>query len=223
MGHGTCRRAGWSPTRPLWRPCRGGALKTLQDADAESLQALWCDLESPPHPLRARDILPLIDLAVQYQASPSHPPTLPVELPCTFICQRLLVAFSSGTGDVWILLSSTGSLHLPVTSSGTSPSELNSSLQVAVHRLLEQCLPLPQMAIQTRGLLGLQHLGKGAGQSDGVCFNVLVTVQHSGQGDQEFPPEMQGNTVTWWKVEDETLKSRILERLNVASVVPVYS
>uniref|UniRef100_A0A8C8S4P1 8-oxo-dGDP phosphatase NUDT18 n=1 Tax=Pelusios castaneus TaxID=367368 RepID=A0A8C8S4P1_9SAUR len=86
----------------------GGSLKTPQDADAESLQARWWDRESPTLPLRARDILPLIDLAARYRDSPSHPTVLPEEMPCALICQRLLATFTNDADDLWVLLSTGG-------------------------------------------------------------------------------------------------------------------
>ncbi|XP_053874079.1 8-oxo-dGDP phosphatase NUDT18 isoform X2 [Malaclemys terrapin pileata] len=200
-----------------------GTLKAPQDADAESLQARWWDRESPALPLRARDILPLMDLAVRYRDSPSHPMTLPEEMPCALICQRLLATFTNGAGDLWVLLSAVGSPHLPVSARTTSPCKIQNSIQAAACRLLKECCLLPQVTVRAHGVLGLQHLGKNAGKSDGVCFNVLLTVTQGGQGTQETPPELNGESFQWWKIEESNLRSRILQRLSSSSVVPIHS
>ncbi|XP_043359166.1 8-oxo-dGDP phosphatase NUDT18 isoform X3 [Dermochelys coriacea] len=203
--------------------CLGGTLKAPHDADAESLQARWWDRESPALPLRARDILPLMDLAVRYRDSPSHPVILPEEMPCALICQRLLATFTNGAGDLWVLLSAVGAPHLPVSARTTSPCKIQNSIQAAACRLLKECCLLPQVTVRAHGVLGLQHLGKNAGKSDGVCFNVLLTVTQGGQSTQETPPELQGESFQWWKIEESNLRSRILQRLSSSAVVPIHS
>lgn len=197
-------------------------MKSLQDADEESLQAQWWDRKTPL-PLRARDIVPLMDFALQYQASPSHPSTLPAELPCAVICQRLLAVFTDSSGALWVLLGSARSPHLPVVASSMSASGPGRGVVVAIRQLLQECLSPPQVMIQVRGLLGLQHLGKEPGQSDGICFNIVVTIGDTGQSSKEKPPELQSKAFCWWKVEDEDLKSRVLQRLNTSSFIPIHS
>ncbi|XP_015278528.1 PREDICTED: 8-oxo-dGDP phosphatase NUDT18 [Gekko japonicus] len=201
----------------LARPT-GGTLKTLQDADEESLQARWWDRKSPTLPLRARDIVPFMDLALQYQANPCHPPTLPAELPCAVICQRLLALFTDSSSALWVLLGAARSPHLPVVVNGMSPPALGGGLLVAIYQLLH-----PGVMVEIRGLLGLQHLGKEPGQSDGICFNVVVTIGGTGQCSKEKPPELKSKAFRWWKVEDEDLKSRVLQRLSTSSFIPLHS
>ncbi|XP_068776813.1 8-oxo-dGDP phosphatase NUDT18 isoform X2 [Struthio camelus] len=201
----------------LARPT-GGTLKTLQDADAESLQATWWAGEPSALPLRAPDILPLLELAARYRRSPSHPATLPQELPCALICLRLLVAFASDTGDLWVLLSTAGTPHLPVTACGTAASEPRGGLRAPVLRLLRDCLPPAAPSPALLGLLGLQHRAAGA---DGVCFNALLSVAAGRPG--AGPPELRSPAFRWWRVEEEGLKGRIAQRLRAAAVVPVYS
>uniref|UniRef100_A0ABM5EQ00 8-oxo-dGDP phosphatase NUDT18 isoform X1 n=2 Tax=Pogona vitticeps TaxID=103695 RepID=A0ABM5EQ00_9SAUR len=201
----------------------GGILKTLQEADAESLQARWWNRETPALPLRARDILSLMELALQYRAKAPHPPTLPVELPCSLICQRLLLVFV-GPGDaLWVLLGTTGAPHLPVAASGLSRAQQSHRLLVAVQRLLQKCLPQAQAAVRVRGLLGLQHLGRGPGHSDGICFNVVAAVGDPGHPRQESPPALQSQAFTWWKVENEALRSRALHALHTDAFLPLHS
>ncbi|KAJ6658633.1 hypothetical protein lerEdw1_019793 [Lerista edwardsae] len=198
----------------------GGTLKTLQEKDAESLQAQWWDRKAPALPLRSQDIVPLMDLALQYRASPAHPPVLPAELPSAFLCQRLLVLFADGGGDaLWLLLGTAGALHLPLAVCDMSGHRL---LQ-AVEQLLQECLPLATLAVRVQGLLGLQHLGRKPGQSDGICFNVVVTVEDAGRPPPEAPPELQGTAFAWRKVDDEGLRRQLLQRVSTSSFVPIRS
>ncbi|XP_035418613.1 8-oxo-dGDP phosphatase NUDT18 [Cygnus atratus] len=203
----------------LARPT-GGTLKTLEDADAESLQARWWDGALSPLPLRAPDILPLLDLAARYRRSPPHPPTLPQELPCAHLCLRLLVAFASGTGHLWVLLSTAGPPRLPVVACGTHPAQIRRGLRLPVLRLLGGCLP-PDPPVGPMGLLGLQHRAGGPGGADGVCLNVLLSIPPRGPGDG--PPELCDPAFRWWRVEEEGLKGRILQRLRTAGTVPIRS
>uniref|UniRef100_H3BC23 8-oxo-dGDP phosphatase NUDT18 n=2 Tax=Latimeria chalumnae TaxID=7897 RepID=H3BC23_LATCH len=199
----------------------GGTLKTTSEADDESLQACWWDRVSPL-PLRATDILPLISVALKYKENPSHPLTLPVELPYPAVSQRLVAAFSNNSSDLWVLLSSVGEPHLPVTACGGS-SEAYCSIEVAIYRLAKECLELPLVNIKTHGLLGLQHLGKDPGKTDGVCFNTLVSINYSDGANHENPPELHSDGLQWWKVENQELRARIFQRLSTTSVVPIFS
>ncbi|KAL4842906.1 hypothetical protein H8958_021973 [Nasalis larvatus] len=58
-----------------------GILKTSKEADAESLQAAWYPRSSLPTPLRAHDILHLVELAAQYRQQARHPVILPQSYP----------------------------------------------------------------------------------------------------------------------------------------------
>ncbi|XP_034517183.1 8-oxo-dGDP phosphatase NUDT18 isoform X2 [Ailuropoda melanoleuca] len=151
----------------------GGILKTSKEADAESLQAGWYPRTSLPTPLRAQDLLHLVELAAQYRQQARHPLTLPQELPCSLVCQRLVATFTS-VQTVWVLVGTVGMPHLPVTACGFTPMEQRGGIKMAILRLLQECLTLHHLAVETRGLLGLQHLGKD--HADGICLNVLVTV-----------------------------------------------
>ncbi|NXF41496.1 NUD18 phosphatase, partial [Nyctibius bracteatus] len=149
------RGPAWIRFAFLARPT-GGTLKTLEEADAESLQAVWWPGDPRALPLRAPDILPLLTLAARYRRSPPHPPTLPQDLPCALLCLRLLVAFANDAGDLWVLLATAGTPHLPVVACGTSPAEPPGGLRLPVLRLLRGCLP-PDPHPGPLGLLGLQH------------------------------------------------------------------
>ncbi|NXL40340.1 NUD18 phosphatase, partial [Glaucidium brasilianum] len=211
------RGPAWIRFAFLARPT-GGTLKTLEEADAESLQAVWWAGDPRALPLRAPDILPLLDLAARYRRSPPHPPTLPQELPCAFLCLRLLLTFTNDTGDLWVLLGASGTPHLPVVACGTSPAELRRGLRLPVLRLLQDCLP-PAPSPGPLGLLGLQHRAGGPGGADGICFNVVLSILPA--SPRAAPPELRVPTLCWWRVEEESLKGRILQRLR--ATVPIHS
>ncbi|XP_015997107.1 8-oxo-dGDP phosphatase NUDT18 isoform X2 [Rousettus aegyptiacus] len=201
----------------LARPT-GGVLKTSKEADAESLQAGWYPRTSLPTPLRAHDILHLMELAAQYCKQARHPLVLPQELPCSLVCQRLVATFTS-VQTVWVLVGTVGTPHLPITACGFNPMEQRGGIKMAVLRLLQECLTLHHLAVETKGLLGLQHLGKD--HTDGICLNVLVTVAFRNPGIQNEPPKVRGENFFWWKVMEEDLQSQLLQRLQESSVVPV--
>ncbi|KAM4836964.1 8-oxo-dGDP phosphatase NUDT18 isoform 3-T3 [Thomomys bottae] len=201
----------------LARPT-GGTLKTSKEADAESLQAGWYPRLSLPSPLRARDVLYVVELAAQYLQQASHPLVLPQELPCSLVCQRLVATFTS-VQTVWVLVGTMGVPHLPITACGFTPMEQRGGIKVAILRLLQECLTLHNLAIETKGLLGLQHLGKD--NIDGICMNVLVTVAFRNPGIEDEPPKVRGENYFWWKVMEEDLQKQLLQRLQDSSVVPV--
>ncbi|XP_069473839.1 8-oxo-dGDP phosphatase NUDT18 [Ambystoma mexicanum] len=199
----------------------GGTLKTTEEADAESLQATWWDRITSLS-LRASDILPLIDLALQYQDHPSHPLTLPHQIACTVVSQRLLVTFSTHTEDLWVLLAAEGSPHLPVTACGSTFAESRISIRVPLYRLLKHVLP--DVKLQTRGILALQHLGKApAGTADGICLNLLVSVRHNEAVESATPPAIHREGFQWFPVPNGTVKSHLLQRLSTNTVVPLHS
>ncbi|KAM6341709.1 8-oxo-dGDP phosphatase NUDT18 [Podargus strigoides] len=213
------RGQAWIRFAFLARPT-GGTLKTLEEADAESLQAVWWAGDPRALPLRAPDILPVLDLATRYRRSPPHPPTLPQELPCALLCLRLLVTFANDAGDLWVLLGTAGTPHLPLVACGTSPAELHRGLRLHALQLLWDCL-LPDPRPGPLGLLGLQHRAGGPGGADGICFNVLLSILPGSPGTG--PPELRGPAFRWWHVEEESLRGRILQRLRTAATVPIRS
>ncbi|KAM7028691.1 LOW QUALITY PROTEIN: 8-oxo-dGDP phosphatase NUDT18-like [Acridotheres tristis] len=212
------RGPAWIRFAFLARPQVCGTLKTLEEADAESLQATWWPGDPRSLPLRSLDILPVLELATRYRQSPAHPPTLPRELPCSPLCLRLLLPFSNAAGDLWLLLATAGTPHLPVVACGTSRSELRAGLRSPLLRLLRDRLAWePQPG--ALGLLGLQHRPGGLGDNDGICFNVVLSIPPGSQRDE--PPEPRDPALRWWPVREERLRGRVLQRIR--ATVPVRS
>ncbi|RMB90939.1 hypothetical protein DUI87_32537 [Hirundo rustica rustica] len=183
-------------------PMTGGTLKTLEAADAESLQATWWPGDPRSLPLRSPDILPVLDLAARYRRSPAHPPTLPRELPCSALCLRLLLPFANAAGRLWLLLATSGTPHLPVVAcdASPSPSRLRSGLRPARAAPAAELLAWEAQP-EALGLLGLQHRAGRCGDTDGICFNVMLSVPAGSQRDE--PPEPRHPALRWWPVRDE--------------------
>ncbi|XP_031218241.1 8-oxo-dGDP phosphatase NUDT18 [Mastomys coucha] len=211
------RGASWIRFVFLARPT-GGVLKTSRDADSESLQAGWYPRVSLPTPLRAHDVLHLVELGAKFCQQAMHPLILPQELPCSVVCQRLVTTFTT-VQSVWVLVGTVGTPHLPITACGFTPMEQRGGIKVAILRLLQECLTLHSLAVETKGLLGLQHLGRD--HVDGICLNVLVTVAFRNPGIQDEPPKIRGENYFWWKVLEEDLQKQLLYRLQESSVVPL--
>ncbi|KAJ8401014.1 hypothetical protein AAFF_G00389710 [Aldrovandia affinis] len=224
----------------------GGSMKTEAEADAESLQAGWWDRKSPL-PLRGRDILCLIDAGLKYSETPWFPPALPVNMPCALICQRLLLTFSGGSApddghgdDLWVLLGDREvegegeEPHLPVVASAESRD-----ITWAGRTLVSECM-LPsscrRLSVTPRGILGVQHGGgrRSPGRMDGVCFNVLASLERTGTGDgtdagtgdgtgDGGPPTLESSRFRWHKVDSARLRDKIRERMSSGSLLPVQS
>ncbi|XP_055465695.1 8-oxo-dGDP phosphatase NUDT18 [Psammomys obesus] len=201
----------------LARPT-GGVLKTSKDADAESLQAGWYPRVSLPTPLRAHDVLQLVELGAKFCQQAMHPLILPQEFPCSVVCQRLVTTFTT-VQSVWVLVGAVGTPHLPITACGFTPMEQRGGIKVAILRLLQECLTLHSLAVETKGLLGLQHLGRD--HVDGICLNVLVTVAFRNPEIQDEPPKIRGENYFWWKVLEEDLQKQLLNRVQASSVIPL--
>lgn len=163
----------------------------------------------------------LIDAGVRYRQKPWFPVSHPVNLPCSVVCQRLLLVLSCRK-RLWLLVakntsSSETHVSLPVT-----VSERGYSIQRAVHRLIQECTQTASPVLC--GILGVQHHAGVLGQSDGICFNTLMTLKPKEEG-AEFgsPPLMDSENYMWCEVTNQSLKSKILKRIEGRSFLPMYN
>uniref|UniRef100_A0A673L795 Nudix (nucleoside diphosphate linked moiety X)-type motif 18 n=1 Tax=Sinocyclocheilus rhinocerous TaxID=307959 RepID=A0A673L795_9TELE len=207
---------------------KGGSLKTTAEADSESLQAQWWDRESPL-PLRAPDILPLIDAGMKYRRNPSFPMLQPVDFPCHVICQRLFLTFISSNGNtdtsdeprLWLLLSSNDATPHPSLPIAVSVDTYN-TIPWAAHRLIKECMPSSSIHVQTCGILGVQHNGRIPGKTDGICFNMLMLLENLEDGAEiSSPPPLEGDAYRWHEVTNQSLRAKIIQRIKEGSVLPV--
>ncbi|XP_072243274.1 8-oxo-dGDP phosphatase NUDT18 [Leuresthes tenuis] len=208
----------------------GGSLKSLSEADQESLQGAWWDRESSL-PLRGRDILRLIDCGLKYHRDPCHPVTLPVDLSCRHVVQRLVLVFVGAEEQIWILLSRTPGLHLP-----TAAALKTHVVTWAANMVVQDAMPASYYDhdVNTLGIFSLQHNGRQHGKTDGVCFNTLVALQPDRvQRDEDGlqverpaavgPPPVENPRYVWCEVKKPELRAKLLEKTRNTSLVPIHS
>ncbi|KAF7694896.1 8-oxo-dGDP phosphatase NUDT18 [Silurus meridionalis] len=202
----------------------GGSLKTTSEADSESLQARWWDRESPLT-LRSMDITRLIDAGLKYRQKPRFPVCNPVNMPCSVVCQRLLLVFSCSE-RIWLLVVKHAAdlethARLPVI-----VLEKRRSVTRAAQRLIEESVRSTNHELQANkcGILGVQHDGRVPGRSDGICFNTLLSLEPLDKGaEPDSPPLLDNEKYTWHEVTDQSLKEKILKRITDKSLLPMYN
>ncbi|XP_029365538.1 8-oxo-dGDP phosphatase NUDT18 isoform X2 [Echeneis naucrates] len=208
----------------------GGSLKTLAAADQESLQASWWDRHSAL-PLRGRDILPLIDCGLRYRQDPWHAVTLPIDLSCRHVVQRLVLVFTGADDQIWILLIKAPTLHLP-----TAAAVKTHAVTWAANMVVQDAMATAYYDhdVNTLGVLSLQHNGRQHGKTDGVCFNTLVAlipdhVQRNEDGEKVEqtptgqPPPVENPRYVWWGVQKQELREILLEKTKKTSILPLHS
>ncbi|KAM7415512.1 hypothetical protein PAMA_017832 [Pampus argenteus] len=208
----------------------GGTMKSLSAADQESLQAAWWDRQAVL-PLRGRDILRLIDCGLKYRQSPWHPVTLPVDLCCRHVLQRLVLVFTNAEEQIWILLIKAPGLHLP-----TAAAVKTHAVTWAANMVVQEAMPSVYYDhdVNTLGVFSLQHNGRQHGKTDGVCFNTLVAltpdrVQRNEDGERVErtgtgqPPPVENPRYVWFEVQKQTLKEKLLEMKKNTSILPIHS
>ncbi|PVD28349.1 hypothetical protein C0Q70_10936 [Pomacea canaliculata] len=154
----------------------GGNLKTTAQADKESLQAQFYDLQdiySRNVKLRATDIIPLLHQAEKYRGAassvPLHPSLLPTIAPHSHVLQRpVIVAERAGDKRLYILASFTGAVHIPVIAVSLEEKDLSNTPSWTV------C-----------GLLSVEHCGIVDSKHDGLCLTSLIS--YSVPADTELP------------------------------------
>ena len=130
-------------------------------------------------------------------------------------------AFPGGSGgDLWVLLSSAAPPRLPVVPWGAHPPRGRRALRLPALQLLRGCMRADPPAVSV-GLLGLQHRAEGPGGADGLCLNVLLSVEPPRAADG--PPPLRDPEWRWGRVEEEGLKGRILQRVRGGGTVPIRS
>ncbi|KAM5172252.1 8-oxo-dGDP phosphatase NUDT18 [Mantella aurantiaca] len=177
----------------------GGTLKSPVLADKESIQASWWDRVSPL-PLRCRDILPLIKLALEYKHQPSHPYILPQLHPSPFLILRMLLVCLTTPGELWVLQSADAPARLPAAVCATHGGSILNPL-----RNLLQDPP------KSYGILGVQH--QGGDGADGICLTIM------GVFSGLELPQVRVDDLSWVLMEDEELKNSV----KAATLLPLYS
>ncbi|XP_018799054.1 PREDICTED: 8-oxo-dGDP phosphatase NUDT18 [Bactrocera latifrons] len=155
----------------------GGQLKTPAQADNESLQAKWIGRLSEL-PLRANDILNLIDIGRSYNernSSPQAPSYHPDVLPTKYSHHKnylrvVAVIRKRATNSLNVLVSEKNVHHFPTVEVHPQRS-LHSTLRKFMIELFGAELPQHR----PHGILSVEHCPSPMPYtSDGICLNVLV-------------------------------------------------
>ncbi|MEQ2247329.1 hypothetical protein ILYODFUR_008283 [Ilyodon furcidens] len=208
----------------------GGSIKTLKAADQESLQASWWDRQSSL-PLRGRDILRLIEYGLKYHRNPWHPITLPLDISCRHVVQRLLLVFVGAEKQIWILLIRAPTPHLP-----TAAALKTHAMTWAANMVVQEALPSSyyDYEVNTLGVISLQHNGRQHGKTDGVCFNTVVAlVPDRAPRDEDglevrwpvpvTPPPVENPRYVWMEVQEPALREKLLQETQNPSLLPIHS
>ncbi|XP_029915399.1 8-oxo-dGDP phosphatase NUDT18 [Myripristis murdjan] len=208
----------------------GGTLKTPAAADQESLQASWWDRQAPLA-LRGRDILRLIESGLRYRQAPWHPATLPVDLSCRHVVQRLVLVFTNAHDQLWLLLLRAPTPHLPA-----AVAVKTHAVTWGANMVVQEAMPSAYYDhdVSTLGVFSLQHGGRQPGRTDGVCLNTLVAlvpdrVQRGEDGRRldraecALPPPVENPRYFWYQIHNQTLREELLSRTRKNAIVPIHS
>ncbi|XP_070535645.1 8-oxo-dGDP phosphatase NUDT18-like [Ptychodera flava] len=157
-------------------PIVDGKVKTLNEADEESLQASWFAVKKGmpirkdiQNQIRSYDIIQLILTAVAYRESSSKPQVLPILNPYNKVCFRtLIVVNQSSENAVPKVLLLNGHLQL-VDIFCTNPMQL-------IEKVAQDAFGEP-VQCKLAGALAVEHVGKPHGKADGICITCLVSVE----------------------------------------------
>ncbi|KAF1388991.1 hypothetical protein PFLUV_G00068790 [Perca fluviatilis] len=167
----------------------------------------------------------------RYRQDPCHPVTLPVDLSCRHVVQRLVLVFTNAKEQIWVLLIKAPVLHLP-----TAAAVKTHAVTWAANMVVQEAMPSAyyDQDVNTLGVFSLQHNGRQHGKTDGVCFNTLVAlvpdhVQRNEDGEKvEWtgtgqPPPVENPRYVWHEVQKQTLKEKLLEKTKNTSILPMHS
>ena len=151
---------------------KGGLLKTPSQADNESLQAKWIS-NIRELPLRANDILNLIDIANSYRERGGgqvwHPEILPTKFSHFKNYLRVVACIRKRTTNTLNILVSEKNVHHFPTVEVHPQRSLHSTLRKFMIELFGAELPQHR----PHGILSVEH-SASLQQTDGICLNVLV-------------------------------------------------
>ncbi|XP_014788370.1 8-oxo-dGDP phosphatase NUDT18 [Octopus bimaculoides] len=197
----------------------GGSLKDSSRSDSESLQAKWIsysDIKTGKIRLRSKDILPLLELGLQYKKrSPEscHGDCLPVQIPHKRLFLRMVIAVKTDS-DVKLLVKLNTLPYLPVTD--IAPDDW--SLFMSVFFLLRDAFGQHSMEPKICGILSVEHCGLPAAVNDGICLTCVFSLNSS---DEEQLNKFVNQNYQWYSVSDPELKNLLLHSLTPGMSVPL--
>ncbi|XP_076289127.1 8-oxo-dGDP phosphatase NUDT18 [Lasioglossum baleicum] len=188
----------------------GGKLKTLEEANEESLQARWVE-NINDLTLRANDIIPLIEKAKSYITNKDtlhYPNLIPANNSLNKLLLRLVITSKKrATNKLHVLTSNAVQAYLPVCE--INP---NCSLLSTLHNFMEELFGSGVAQHRPHGILTVEFSGEQEG--DGLCLTLLVSFKLP----VEDIPAM-GKYI--WHELSENLATNISHRLPRNKTVPL--
>ena len=196
----------------------GGKIKTLQEQDAESMEAGWFTAKEvfDSLNLRATDICPVIDAGLKWYETKqdrSICKLLPVEKPHKYVIVKLAVVKrleKEGKKSLYCVLFLNKKTNVPCP---CFPHEVIdkggwSEVTSVIDRLMRGTGS--GIAYNTLGFLYVEHTGKPHVEADGLCLTVLVEILENG---------ILNDSYEWFEIEDNDLRDKIWDLVETKGCV----
>lgn len=204
----------------------GGTLKTPAMADKESLEARWLSWDEikdrayrgPSESLRATDILPLIEIALKHrEAEQKHTDLSPLLSSHKQLLLNSLIVHCDASGQYHLLVDKSGGAHLP-----SSAFLLRDyTAHQALMRLLKTALKFDHNINPVIfGVLGVEYDGRPAGDHDGFCLSLLITVSLK---DGNRPEAGKSDDFEWFTIVDPKLQDILKHKMQPGMTIPFIS
>ena len=192
----------------------GGHLKTIDKADAESLQAAWFnDVEGVK--LRSRDILQIIQIAKSYynelklRLEHRKLTILPVLSSHRILFLRAFIVTTSNDNVVHVLqnnCSSTNDAYFPVSCFPCHQTTAQTLQDILKKYLSDGCVD--NWDLDHPELLCIEHNGLSKDGNDGLCLTVLSNLRHKDLDVNVGLPSIKEKQAQWCKLcySTESLK-----------------
>ena len=190
--------------------CSGGELKTLEQADKESMQAAWFSVdELDKIDLRAKDINTIIRQAVEYTNTPAeirYSPVLPIVRPNKLLIWKC-VLFMRDIHDAY------HAIRVDKGKPSGFPAivvlQKDRSTVVSVYRLLSEIFPQDsevKVSPTIIGVLNVEFHGKPKHEHDGFTATLLIRLVTTTNERFEEPIPLQ-HALVWKKLDDAEVAS----------------
>lgn len=191
----------------------GGMLKTVSQADSESLQASWVsDQDLNQLSLRGRDILSIIERAKNHLKDKQnyHSPLLPTIQPHSRLLLRLVLVIKKKSNNrLHVLICARDGNHLPT-------CEINPlrSVHAALKRYVQYIFTDHTPTHRPHGILSVEHSGFPMNEKDGLCLSILVACT---EPLEDVTPR---ENYEWIEI-DQDLEHKYLSRLAKNKTLPL--
>lgn len=198
-----------------------GKIKTLQEQDAESMEAGWFSPENIFNSLslRCEDICPLIRVGLKWyerHQEKSICKLLPVGRPYEHVVIRVVVVKRSEEGGrkllFCVLLNDTAKKYsCPCFPYEITDMSYAANIIFVIDKLVRDIDS--RIAYKLHGYLNVEHTGKPQGLADGLCLTLLVEIFVPFEGG------IKNNKYNLFQVEDTNLSDKIWELIDIEGCV----